>query len=180
MLQFQVIGNLGADAQVKDINGRKFVTFDVAHSNSWADDAGTQHSDMIWVSCIMAGDGGNLLPYLTKGKKVFVSGDGSVKVYSSKVQRRMMAGANLSVRQIELLGGSSDEVPRQLITLAGEVLDVYKAYYINPGKAEELCPKKDDVGTLVSQRGEFYEVKREGWVTKQENHDGQQDDAETF
>lgn len=166
MFQFQVIGNLGADAQIKEINGRKFVTFDVAHSNNWTDEAGTQHSQMIWISCILQGDGGNLLPYLTKGRKVYVTGDGSVRVYPSKVQRKMMAGANLNVKQLELIGGAQDEVPRNLITPDGRMLEVYKAYYIDVNKAQELVPEGVEYGALTSQRGEKFVVRREGWVSK--------------
>lgn len=166
MLQFTVIGNLGQNAELKTINGRQYVTFDVAHSNSWTDEAGNEHSEMLWVSCIMSGDGGKLLQYLTKGRKVFVSGDGSVRCYSSAVQRRMMAGANISVRQIELLGGAADEVPRRLVTSTGEVVETYKAYYINPDVSKKLCPGTDDRATLSSERGEQFEVVQAGWITK--------------
>lgn len=166
MLTFSVIGNLGADAQVKNINGRNCVTFDVAHSDSWTDESGVQHNELTWVSCIMNGDGGKLLPFLTKGRKVFVQGDGRVRVYSSAVQRRMCAGANLSVRQIELIGGQSDEVPRRLATPTGELVDVTKAYYIDPAKAKELCPKETDTALLHSERGETFQVQQAGWVQK--------------
>ena len=166
MLQFQVIGNLGADAQVKEINGRKFVTFDVAHSDSWTDEAGTVHSEMIWVSCIMQGDGGKLLSFLTKGRKVYVTGDGSIRVYSSKVQRKMMAGANLNVKQLEVIGGAADEVPRRLVTPDGRVVDVYKAFYIDLNTAQGLVPEGVEFGALTSERGEKFVVRREGWVQK--------------
>ena len=36
MLKASLIGNLGADAQVKSANGREFVTFRVAHSYNLA------------------------------------------------------------------------------------------------------------------------------------------------
>ena len=35
MFKVEVIGNLGADAQVKDANGTKFITFRVAHTEKW-------------------------------------------------------------------------------------------------------------------------------------------------
>lgn len=166
MFQFQVIGNLGADAQVKEINGRRFVTFDVAHSDNWTDEAGTQHSQMIWISCILQGDGGNLLPYLTKGRKVYVAGDGSVRIYPSKVQRKMMAGANLNVRQLELISGTADEVPRQLVTADGDILEVGKYFYIDPEKVKPLIAKGQKFAALTSKRGEQFVVNKDGWVSK--------------
>jgi single-stranded DNA-binding protein len=33
MLKVELIGNIGADAEVKDYQGNKFVTFRVAHSS---------------------------------------------------------------------------------------------------------------------------------------------------
>ena len=64
MLQVQVIGNLGADAEVKEFNGSKGVCFNVAHTERWTDEQGTKHENTTWVSCILNGDGGKLLPYL--------------------------------------------------------------------------------------------------------------------
>lgn len=131
MLQFQVIGNLGRDAEVKSVNGSQFVSFNVAATESWIDNQGNRQERTTWVSCALNGDGGKLLPYLKKGRRVYVSGDGSVKLYSSAVQRRMMAGANIAVRTIELLGGEADEVPAHLYTSDGEQVDITKAYYTN-------------------------------------------------
>ena len=35
MLKCEIIGNLGADAEVKEANGSKFVAMRVAHSSKW-------------------------------------------------------------------------------------------------------------------------------------------------
>ena len=35
MIKLEIIGNLGADAEVKVYNGNKFVTFRVAHTDKW-------------------------------------------------------------------------------------------------------------------------------------------------
>ena len=37
MLKVEMIGNLGADAEIKDHQGRKFVSFRVAHTEKWTD-----------------------------------------------------------------------------------------------------------------------------------------------
>ena len=37
MIKIEVIGNLGADAQLQVVNGNKFVSFRVANTDSWTD-----------------------------------------------------------------------------------------------------------------------------------------------
>ena len=166
MLQFSVIGNLGADAEVKEANGKKFVSFNVAHTDVWTDDAGTKHESTMWVSCALNGEGGNLLPYLKRGTCVFAQGRGSVRVYSSPKARAMVAGLNLSVDRIELVGGKQDDVPRELVADGGALLRVYKAYYLDPEEFSHV-PKDASLGAvLMDHRGQQYQASPEGWVSK--------------
>lgn len=102
MLQFTILGNLGADAEKKEYNGRPFVSFRVAHSEKRQD--GTEATT--WVSCVLNGDGGNVLQYLRRGQKVFVQGRGRVKTYSSPKTHQIEAGLDLSVDRVELCGQS--------------------------------------------------------------------------
>lgn len=37
MLVLEAIGNLGADAIIKDLNGQKYIAFSVAHTESYKD-----------------------------------------------------------------------------------------------------------------------------------------------
>ena len=46
-------------------------------------DDGTKRESTTWVSCILNGDGGKLLPYLKRGAQVFVEGVGSARCFSS-------------------------------------------------------------------------------------------------
>lgn len=132
MFKIEVIGNLGADAQVKGENGKQFISFNVAHSDRWTDEAGTSHEQTQWVSCIINDTQAKVLPYLLKGKTVFVRGDARLRVFSSEKERRMVAGVTVNVREIELVGGKVDQVPSQLINNDGLVFPVYKAFYIDP------------------------------------------------
>ena len=100
MLQFTILGNLGADAEKKEYNGRPFVSFRVAHSEKRQD--GTETTT--WVSCVMNGDGGNVLQFLKRGQKVFVQGRGRVKTYSSPKTHQIEAGLDVSVDRVELCG----------------------------------------------------------------------------
>lgn len=110
MIKMEIIGNLGADAQMQVYNGNKYVSFRIANTDAWTDKStGEIKKSTQWVSCSMNGDGGNILPYLKKGTKIFVRGNAQIVVYSSPKTHQMEAGVNLFVREIELCGGSKDE-----------------------------------------------------------------------
>lgn len=107
MLKLVIIGNLGADAELRNANGAQFLSFRVAHSDRWTDRiSGEVHDNTTWVSCTLNGDGGNLRPYLKQGTKVFVYGDVSTRVYVSPKDGKQYAGIDCRVRQIELCGGN--------------------------------------------------------------------------
>ncbi|EJW89462.1 single-strand binding family protein, partial [gut metagenome] len=54
MLKVTVIGNLGADAAVRNINGNDYVCFNLAHEERVKEEKVT-----IWISVIWYGNGGN-------------------------------------------------------------------------------------------------------------------------
>lgn len=114
MIKMEIIGNLGADAQLQVNNGNKFVSFRIANTDTWTDKrTGEIFKATQWVSCSLNGDGGNLLPYLRKGAKVFVRGNAQIVTYSSPKTHQIEAGVNLFVREIELCGGSKEENQQQ-------------------------------------------------------------------
>lgn len=129
MLKIQVIGNLGADAELHQSNGSEFVSFRVAHTETITRN-GVQTDSVTWVDVTMNGNGGQLLQYLKRGAKVYVDGNVALRVYSSKKDRCMKAGATCFARTVELCGGSSDMVPRELIAQDGILLRVNKYFHI--------------------------------------------------
>lgn len=165
MLQAILIGHLGADAECKNTNGKEFVTFRVANSERWTDDAGQVHESTIWVDCIMNGKP-KVFEFLKKGQQVFASGSVVLRVYSSAKDKCMKAGMTINVRNIELLGGKADEVPSKLYTEPdGKEVLVGKYFYAHSvvrGEEEvELLP-------LVSRSGVQYVADRDGWIRKKE------------
>lgn len=165
MLVFEVIGNLGADARVEEVNGRKFVSFNVADSQRWQDAQGNQRESVQWVSCAMDGDGGNLLPHLKSGRLVYVVGRGSARCFSSPKTRRWEAGLNLSVMRVELLGAAPDAVPRNLYDADGVMHRVTKYFNIDPKEAKELGAKKDAPVQLLSSDGRQFLCDYMGWLS---------------
>lgn len=109
MIKIEIIGNLGADAQLQVYNGNKYVSFRIANTDSWTDKAtGEIKKSTQWVSCTLNGDGGALAQYLKKGTKVFVRGNAQFVVFSSAKSHQMEVGVNLFVREIELCGGQKE------------------------------------------------------------------------
>ena len=152
MLQTTVIGNVGADAQVKNKDGREFVTFRVAHNDTWTDQSGQQHSNTIWVDCILNGHP-KVTEFIKAGSQVVCVGRTTLRVYSSEKDRCMKAGIQLNVESIQLLGGATDEVPRRLYDDKGVQHDVNK-WYLTDVKSTEL----------LNVRGDRFTVDQYGWV----------------
>ena len=104
MLKIEVIGNLGAAAEVKSNNGEKFVTFRVATTNKYTNkQTGEITEDTTWISCIWRREHTRVSPFLTQGTKVFVRGDAVLKIYIGHDGTKH-AGLNLSVQELELCG----------------------------------------------------------------------------
>ena len=108
MLQVEIIGNIGNDAQVKDFNGKKYISFNVAHSEKFTTKQGVETERTTWVSVLRTGESG-LVQYLKKGTPVFVRGDLSFKQYQNQ-HHNSQTGVNCLSREIQLLpGGKRDE-----------------------------------------------------------------------
>lgn len=156
MLQVTLIGNLGGNAEVKVADGREFVTFRVAHNESYTDAQGNKVDKTQWIDCTMNCTNGRpgILPYLVAGTMVCVMGSLSTRVYSSEKDRCMKAGVTIHIQRIELLGGQSDMIPRRLYDEDGVQVDVVKYYRVN----KKIC-------SLMDTKGRVFAVDKNGWVT---------------
>lgn len=159
MIRISMIGNLAADAEVKNANGKQYLVFRLADTRKWKDAQGQQHEETQWASCIMNADSVNILPYLRKGTKVYIEGNPSIEIYSSPKLRAMTARYNINVQHVELCGGLSDLVPKRLVGEGGELIDIVKAYYIPANISEPYRGK-----TLYGERGGTFVVDAQGYV----------------
>lgn len=155
MLQCTMIGNLGANAEIKAADGREFVTFRIAHNESFTGADGTKTEKSMWVDCTMSCTNGRpaVLPYLTKGTAVCVVGNISTRVYSSEKDRCMKAGITIHVMKLELIGGQGDIVPRRLFTKDGVMVEVNKYFHAQTNES-----------VLIDQRGNQFTVAEGGWI----------------
>ncbi len=165
MFRAIIIGNLGADAHVEANNGRPFVSFSVGHNDRFTRPDGTVVETTQWISCALNGSSDNLLPYLKKGKQVYVEGRCRLRCYSSEKERRFVAGANISVDHLELIGGSTDDVPRTLHDENGVMRSVKKAYFIEEHDAKEVLNGRESA-CLMTASGEQFILTAPCWVTK--------------
>lgn len=107
MLKAEIIGTIGADAEVKEFSGKKYVSLSVACNEYTKDQQGNRTETTTWVSVLWYGDGGGLLPYLQKGTKVFVRGNLKAKAYTDK-QGAAQASININAFEVQLCGFKSD------------------------------------------------------------------------
>ena len=161
MLQSIVIGNVGADAQVKNKDGREFTTFRVAHNEQWAGQDGVQHSTTIWVDCIMNGHP-KVTEFLKAGTQVVCIGRSTLRVYSSEKDRCMKAGLTIHVQSVQLIGGKTEDVPREVINPdTGDVFGVDKVYHVEDWDTIQML---EDSKRMVDERGRDYIMDKLGFI----------------
>lgn len=107
MIKLQVIGNLGKDCIVKEINGKNVINFSVAHTEKFKDSTGTPRERTTWVECAYWTDRTAIAPYLKKGQLVFAEGAPEAEGYMNK-ENQAAATLRMRVREIQLLGGRTE------------------------------------------------------------------------
>lgn len=164
MLQQILIGNLGADAEFKSENGHEFTAFRVGHNESWKDANGNKQTRTQWVDVVMNGKP-NVLPYLKKGTMVFVIGSVTTRIYSSAKDHCMKAGLQISAQRVELLGGTTEAVPRQLVDSQGKIYPVQKWFHVDTKDTK-----------LMSTDGREFTIDSNGWCYPKTDANDQTDE----
>ena len=108
MIRLQVIGHLGKDGVVNNVNGKNVINFTVAHSEKYRDAQGVQKDKTLWVDCAYWTEKTAIAPYLKKGTQVYAEGVPDIKTYTTADGRQ---GSTLSLRilNVQLLGGRSGD-----------------------------------------------------------------------
>ncbi|MDI9365979.1 MAG: single-stranded DNA-binding protein [Flavobacterium sp.] len=107
MLKLNVIGHLGKDAIVNNVNGKSVINFSVAHSEKIKDAQGNQSDKTIWVDCAYWTDRVAIAPYLKKGTQVYAEGNGDIRTYTTNDGRNGVT-LTLRVSTIQLLGSRAE------------------------------------------------------------------------
>lgn len=107
MIKLQIIGNLGKDCIVKEINGKHVINFSVAHTERFKDAQGNQKERTTWVECAYWTDRTAIAPYLLKGTTVYAEGSPEADPYTNK-EGQAAATLRMRVQNIQLLGSNKD------------------------------------------------------------------------
>lgn len=135
MLKVEFVGHIGADAEIKDFNGKRYIAFNVATSERFKDAQGNPVSRTTWVSCLKPGEG-SVVNYLKKGTQVYCRGNLTVRTYTGR--NGVEAGINCTVSELELLGSKQEGQGQQ--TQSGTSAQTYGAAgtygsgYPSPGR----------------------------------------------
>src|SRR6478672_12553076 len=104
MIKLQIVGNLGKDCIVKEINGKSVINFSVAHSERFKDAQGNQKERTTWVECAYWTDRTAVAQYLKKGTMVYAEGSPEADGYLNK-ENQPAATLRMRVQNVQLLGG---------------------------------------------------------------------------
>lgn len=108
MIRLTILGNLGNDAEIKDVNGKKVITFSVCHTEKWKDQQGTQQSKSVWVNCDYWTDKTGIAQYLTKGSTVWVEGEPIAHAYLD-AQGKVHSQQKMRVHRIDLISSKQQQ-----------------------------------------------------------------------
>ena len=135
MLQVSVIGNLGADAQVKSKNGNSFLCFNVAHTARVKNSNGEMVDQTQWVSVTMNHYSENFAKYLVRGTKVYVYGKLFSRIWRDN-QGISNVGLNVLADIVELCGSKADatDAPAAPPADANAAADAKSTSAASPGK----------------------------------------------
>ena len=156
MLTVNLIGNLGADAEVKSIQGKVYLMFRVAHSEKFVKADGTSVELTQWVS-VISSQFTKLQPYLKKGQKVFVYGELKADVVWSPSSKTNVVGLSVNARSIELCNSVRvDDVPSMLYDKDGVQHNISKLFWTQLDGNEEC--------SMWDSKAKEYIVNNQGFV----------------
>ena len=101
----QVIGHLGQDATVNNVNGKSVINFSVAHSEKYKNKDGLEVNKSIWVSAAYWTDRTAIAPYLKKGTQVYLEGVPEAKTYTNK-NNEILPQLNVRIVLLTLLSSN--------------------------------------------------------------------------
>ena len=99
-----VVGTIGRNSEIRENKGGEFATFSVAVNKGYSKDAGTDWFQVNYYNTKLA-------QYLTKGKKVVVSG--SLDIVEKDTENGSRTYYNIRANQVELAGDTKPRDPVQ-------------------------------------------------------------------
>ena len=109
--KISVLGNIGQDAEVREVNGRFAINFSIAHNRRWTDSDGVKRENTTWFSCAIWKDSRDkikIAEYLKAGQIVLVEGMPEVRTYKNK-DGITVAALNVNVSEIFFAGSAQKQ-----------------------------------------------------------------------
>jgi single-strand DNA-binding protein len=104
MIKLQIVGNLGRDGVLREVNGKSVINFSVAHTERYRDSSGDQKERTIWVDCSYWTDRTGITPYLIKGSLAYAEGIPTAEPFTSRDGKQGVA-LRLRVTNVQLIRG---------------------------------------------------------------------------
>jgi single-strand DNA-binding protein len=113
MNRTQIIGNLGADAEVRVLeSGQAAISFSVGVTERWTDKQGVKQEKTDWFRCTLwkPSDKTAIAQYLKKGTKVLIEGKASARAWQGQ-DGALNANLELNVQNLEFLSAVQQTQP---------------------------------------------------------------------
>lgn len=136
MIRMSVIGHLGKDAVLNQVNGKSVMNFTMAHSEKIKDANGTLVDKTVWVDCSYWTERTGVHPYLKKGIQIYAEGIPDLRTYTTQ-DGRQGATITLRVLNVQLLSSSKDNI-------SGDTSGSYPA----PPLASSITPPSEPADDL--------------------------------
>lgn len=115
MVTVNVVGRLGADAEIKNSEKGRLVTLRLA-----TDDFVDGQKTTAWFSVAIRAEAlGNIVPYLTKGKMVQVIGKERVRLYTDRNGETKVA-RDIFAHSVEFISGASGNTKSDSVEVVSE------------------------------------------------------------
>lgn len=105
-----VEGNLGRDAELKEVNGQVVISFSIAINQDYKDAAGNKVNKTTWINCQKWQEKGRstgIVQYLKKGSKVIVEGAPEINLWKDS-QNNSRADFRCRVKEIHLVSSTAN------------------------------------------------------------------------
>jgi single-strand DNA-binding protein len=139
MIRTDVIGHIGKDATVNNVNGKSVINFSVAHSHSYKDHNGEKKTNTVWVECAYWVERLTISKYLLKGTLVHISGTPEIRMYTNK-EGRIASSLKVNIKEISLLGNGAKPNNEQANPSGPQTYDQPAAY------TSPIHPSNDEPG----------------------------------
>lgn len=103
--RIELMGNLGADPELKNVNGKSVVSLRIAVNEKWESN-GTKHERTDWFTCVAWEKRAEVLAkYLRKGDPLFVSGRLRTKKVKDEKTGEDRYFTDVQIDDFQFLGG---------------------------------------------------------------------------